>query len=162
MKPDDIKKEQQQLLDKVNNQPRDLEVVYDKDRDLKVPLRVGLRKDIQLSDLPVMWLFALGNLSVKEYNDYLKANEGKLSINEITASDLLAGVLRKDAEALKTYWKLNEKMLANRGVITNNIKINIKPNSAMSELLSSIEGEIFGVDNQSDGSIIEVEPEQSK
>lgn len=144
--PESIKEEQDSLLQTVSNQPRDVEVVYDKDRNITVPLKVGLRKEVALSDLPVMWLFALGNLTVKEYNDYLKANEGKLSINEITASDLLAGVLRKDSESLKTYWRLNEKMLNNRGSLVNNIKINIKPNAVMSELLSSIEGEIFGVD----------------
>ena len=145
--PDAIKQEQQELIDNVSaNGSRDIEIMYDQDRDIKVPLKVGLRKEVALSDLPVMWLFALGNLSVKEYNEYLKANADKLSINEMAASDLLAGVLRKDSESLKTYWRLNEKMLSNRGVTTNNIKINIKPNAVMSELLSSIEGEIFGVD----------------
>lgn len=149
MKPEDIKEQEQALLDAIPTD-RQVEVVMDKDRNLTVPLKVGLRKDVQLSDLPVMWLFALGNLTVKEYNEYLKANEGKLSINEITASDLLAGVLRKDSDALKTYWRLNEKMLNNRGAIQNNIKINIKPNAVMSELLNSIEGEIFGVDSAED------------
>lgn len=149
MKPEDIKEQEQALLDAIPTD-RQVEVVMDKDRNLTVPLKVGLRKDVQLSDLPVMWLFALGNLTVKEYNEYLKANEGKLSINEITASDLLAGVLRKDSDALKTYWRLNEKMLNNRGAIQNNIKINIKPNAVMSELLNSIEGEIFGVDSENE------------
>lgn len=150
MKPNDIKEQQQELLDKVESLDRKVEVVYDKDRDLKVPLKVGMRKNVQVSDLPVMWLFALGNLTIKEYNDYLKENEGRLTINEITASDILQKVMKGDQEAVKTYWKLNEKMLANRGVINNNIKIDIKPNAVMSQLLSSIEGEIFGegVDNQ--------------
>lgn len=150
MTPNDIKEQQDELLQRVDKADRDIEVVYDKDRDLKVPLKVGLRKNVQLSDLPVMWLFALGNLTVSEYNEYMKENEGRLTINEVTASDLLAGVMRKDAEAVKTYWRLNEKMLNNRGAITNNIKIDIKPNAVMSQLLSSIEGEIFGesVDTQ--------------
>lgn len=149
--PESIKQEQQELINTVtDNGSRELEVVYDKDRDLKVPLKVGLRKEVQLSDLPVMWLFALGNLSIKEYNDYLKDNEGKLSINEIAASDLLAGVLKKDSEALKTYWRLNERMLTSGKGVKNQVNINIKPNAVMSELLSSIEGEIFGVDDSND------------
>lgn len=150
--PESIKKEQQALTDSINSTGREIEVVYDKDRDLKVPLKVGLRKEVQLSDLPVMWLFALGNLTVKEYNDYLKENEGHLTINEIVASDILAGVLRKDSEALRTYWRLNERMLTSGKGIKNQVNINIKPDAVMNELLSSIEGEIFGVDesNQSE------------
>lgn len=150
-KPESIKQEQQDLIDTVtDNGSREVEVVYDKDRDLTVPLKVGLRKEVQLSDLPVMWLFALGNLSIKEYNNYLKDNEGKLSINEIAASDLLSGVLRKDSESLKTYWRLNERMLTSGKGIKNQVNINIKPNAVMTELLSSIEGEIFGVDGDND------------
>lgn len=147
-KPETIKQEQQDLIDTVtDNGSREVEVVYDKDRDLTVPLKVGLRKEVQLSDLPVMWLFALGNLSIEEYNNYLKDNEGKLSINEITASDLLAGVLKKDKLSLNTYWRLNERMLTSGKGIKNQVNINIKPNAVMTELLSSIEGEIFGVDD---------------
>lgn len=150
-KPETIKQEQQDLIDTVtDNGSREVEVVYDKDRDLTVPLKVGLRKEVQLSDLPVMWLFALGNLSIKEYNDYLKDNEGKLSINEIAASDLLAGVLKKDKVSLNTYWRLNERMLTSGKGIKNQVNINIKPNAVMTELLSSIEGEIFGVDGDND------------
>lgn len=147
-KPETIKQEQQDLIDTVtDNGSREVEVVYDKDRDLTVPLKVGLRKEVQLSDLPVMWLFALGNLSIEEYNNYLKDNEGKLSINEITASDLLAGVLKKDKLSLNTYWRLNERILTSGKGIKNQVNINIKPNAVMTELLSSIEGEIFGVDD---------------
>lgn len=147
-KPETIKQEQQDLIDTVtDNGSREVEVVYDKDRDLTVPLKVGLRKEVQLSDLPVMWLFVLGNLSIEEYNNYLKDNEGKLSINEIVASDLLAGVLKKDKLSLNTYWRLNERMLTSGKGIKNQVNINIKPNAVMTELLSSIEGEIFGVDD---------------
>ena len=78
---------------------------------------------------------------------YLKDNEGKLSINEIVASDLLAGVLKKDKLSLNTYWRLNERMLTSGKGIKNQVNINIKPNAVMTELLSSIEGEIFGVDD---------------
>lgn len=150
MKPDDIKREQDELLEKVENLDREVEVVMDKDRELNVPLKVGLRKNVQLSDLPVMWLFALGNLTIEEYNKYLTENAGKLTINEITASDLLTGVMKKDEESLKTYWRLNERMMANKGMVTNNIKIDIKPNAVMTELLASIEDDIFGVDNAID------------
>lgn len=142
--PNSIKEEQQALYETVSD--KDLEVIYDKDRDIKVPLKVGLRKDVQLSDLPGLWLFALGNLTVKEYNEYLKVNEGKLSINEIIASDLLAKVMKGDQASLKTYWGLNEKMLTSGKGIKNQVNINIKPNAMMNELLKSIEGEIFGVD----------------
>lgn len=141
MKPDDIKKQNEELLDKVS--PDSLEVVYDKDRDIKVPLKVGLRKQVALSDLPVIWLFSLGNLSVKEYNDYLKSNEGKLSINEIAASDLLSRVLKNEKDSVNTYWRLNERMLATGKGLTPSVNINIKPNAVMSQLLNSIEGEIF-------------------
>lgn len=145
-KPDDIKQQEQAIVDAISNTDRELEIVYDKDRNITVPLKVGLRKEVQLSDLPVMWLFALGNLTPSEYNEYLKANEGKLTINEIVASDMLAGVMRKDTSALQTYWRLNERVLTSGKGVKNQVNINIKPNAMMNELLSSIEGEIFGVD----------------
>lgn len=152
-KPESIKKEQDALVEAVSSSDREVQIVYDKDRDIQVPLKVGLRRDVQLSDLPVMWLFAFGNLSVKEYNEYIKENEGKLTINEMAASDLLAGVLKKDKASLKTYWRLNERMLTSGKGIQNNIKINIKPNAVMNELLSSIEGEIFGVDGSDESDV---------
>lgn len=159
MTPDDIKqlqkKAQQEYIERTKD--KDVDIVLSNDRpSIKVPVQVAVRKDVQVSDLPAVWLFAFGNLTTEEYNNYLKQNSGELTINEITASRVLEGVLRGDREDKQIYWKLQERILSKPNAVSSKSSIaDLRPNAIMSKLLDEIESNVFK--DTSEGEVIEGE-----
>lgn len=157
MTPNDIKEEQrkvqQEFIDRTKD--RDISIVMDRKRpEIKVPVQVAIRKNVQVSDLPAVWLFAFGNMSIEEYNQYLKENAGALTINEMTASKVLEGVLRGDKEDKAIYWRLQEKILSKPQAVTTVANTrDLKPNAIMSKLLDEIEANVFKESKEFDSPI---------
>ena len=111
-----------EFLDKVHERERatgrELEVVADAERDMKLPLKVLYEQDkIDVGKLPIWYLQALGSMTIREYNEFVKSNSDKLNINEIAASDLLSGVIAKDAVAVARFWDLQKTLLKSKNVI---------------------------------------------
>lgn len=147
LKPQDIKKLesdiQQEYVERTVDKP--VEVVLEGSRpSIKVPVQVAIRRDVQVSDLPAVWLFAFGNLTVEEYNNYLKEHAKDLTINEMTASKVLEGVLKGSTEDKQIYWRLQEKIISKPAAVANKTNLtDIRPNAIMSKLLDDIEKNVF-------------------
>lgn len=148
--PQSIKKEQEKVQDEFiskvdSNADRPVELVMSSKRpSIKVPLQVAIRKEVQISDLPAVWLFAFGNLSVEEYNRYLTEHKEDLTINELTASRVLEGVLQGRTEDKQIYWRLQEKILSKpTSVNQRNGMADVRPNAIMKSLLDEIEKNVF-------------------
>lgn len=135
---------QQEFIERTQGQDVDV-VLHPKRPEIKVPIKVAVRKDVQISDLPAVWLFAFGNMTTEEYNKYLAENAGNLTINEITASKVLEGVMKDNREDKAIYWRLQEKILAKPSAVAGKQSItDLKPNAIMSKLLDEIEAKVFG------------------
>lgn len=147
MTPNDIKEEQRKLQQEYleRTKDKDVDIILDRKRpEIKVPVKVAVRKNVQVSDLPAVWLFAFGNMSVEEYNQYLAENAGKLTINEMTASKVLEGVLRGDRDDKAIYWRLQERILSKPQAVSTGVSTrDLKPNAIMSKLLDEIEANVF-------------------
>ena len=123
---------------------RELQVVADKDREIKLPLKVLYEQDkIDVGKLPIWYLQALGSMTIREYNDFVKSNSDKLNINEIAASDLLSGVLAKDATATARFWDLQKTLLKSKNVIQQINNINIGRDDAVKNIIDDISDRLF-------------------
>lgn len=147
MTPQSIKeverKAQQEFIERTTG--KDVDIIMDRKRPgIKVPVQVAVRKEVQVSDLPAVWLFAFGNLTTEEYNKYIDENKKALTINEITASKVLEGVLRGDREDKQIYWRLQEKILSKPNAVgSKGSASDLRPNAIMSKLLDEIEANVF-------------------
>lgn len=141
-------KQEGEFLEKVHEREvatgRKLEVVADEERDVKLPLKVLYEQDkIDVGKLPLWYLQALGSMSIKEYNDFVKRNGDQLNINEIAASDLLTGVLQKDATATARFWDLQKTLLKSKNVIQQINNINIGRDDAVKNIIDDISDALF-------------------
>lgn len=141
-------KQEEQFLEKVREREvatgRKLEVVADEERDVKLPLKVLYEQDkIDIGKLPLWYLQALGSMSIREYNDFVKRNGDQLNINEIAASDLLTGVLQKDATATARFWDLQKTLLKSKNVIQQINNINIGRDDAVKNIIDDISDALF-------------------
>ena len=137
-----------EFVDKVRERERatgrELEVVADAERDVKLPLKVLYEQDkIDVGKLPIWYLQALGSMTIKEYNEFVKSNSDKLNINEIAASDLLQGVLSKDATATARFWDLQKTLLKSKNVIQQINTINIGRDDAVKNIIDDISDRLF-------------------
>ena len=123
---------------------RELEVVADTERDVKLPLKVLYEQDkIDVGKLPIWYLQALGSMTIKEYNEFVKSHQAELNINEIAASDLLSGVLAKDATATARFWDLQKTLLKSKNVIQQINNINIGRDEAVRNIIDDISASLF-------------------
>lgn len=123
---------------------RKLEVVADAERDIKLPLKVLYEQDkIDLGKLPVWYLQALGSMTMKEYNEFVKTHQTELNINEIIASDLLTGVLNKDATATARFWDIQKTLLKSKNVIQQVNQFNFGRDDAVKNIMNDIEAGLF-------------------
>lgn len=155
--PADIKQKQQERIDQWNDMVEqsvaDVDLVIDKKRpEIKVPVKVAIDSKVSPSKLPAVMLFALGNLSLEEYNQYIKTNAASLTINEITASRLLNGVLRGDTGDKAIYWRLQERILARPSSVQQLQPPAPTQGSIMSEVMEEIEARVFK--NAAEGEVI--------
>lgn len=125
---------------------RDLEIIVDEAReDLKLPLRVLYeQKKVEFSKSPLWFLQALGALSLEELSQFLKDYRSELSANEIAASDLILGVIKKDEIATARFWKLQEKMLNNKAIQSQVNNIVITSDSVVKKQMDAISDGLFG------------------
>lgn len=125
---------------------RDLEIIVDEAREgLKLPLRVLYeQKKASYSKSPLWFLQALGALSLEELSQFLKDYRSELSANEIAASDLLLGVIKKDEIATARFWKLQEKMLNSKAIQSQVNNIVIASDSAVKKQMDAISDGLFG------------------
>lgn len=125
---------------------RDLEIIVDEAReDLKLPLRVLYeQKKVAYSKSPLWFLQALGALSLEELSQFLKDYRSELSANEIAASDLILGVVKKDEIATARFWKLQEKMLNSKAIQSQVNNIVITSDSAVKKQMDAISDGLFG------------------
>lgn len=125
---------------------RDIEVIVDEAREgLKLPLRVlYAQKKVEYSRSPLWYLQALGALSLEELSAFLKDYRSELSANEIAASDLILGVVKKDEVATARFWRLQEKMLNNKSIQSQINNIVIASDSAVKKQLDAISDGLFG------------------
>lgn len=142
------KEKEREFVDKVEERERvtgrELQVVADKDRDVKLPLKVLYEQDkIDVGKMPIWYLQALGSMTIKEYNDFVKSNQAELNINEIAASDLLQGVIQKDAVAVARFWDLQKTLLKSKNVIQQVNQINIGRDSAVKNIIDDISASLF-------------------
>lgn len=126
---------------------RDIEVIVDEAREgLKLPLRVLYeQKKVEYSRSPLWFLQALGALSLEELSQFLKDYRSELSANEIAASDLILGVVKKDEIATARFWRLQEKMLNSKAIQSQVNNIVIASDSAVKKQLDAISDGLFGV-----------------
>lgn len=125
---------------------RDIEIVVDEAREgLKLPLRVLYeQKKVEYSRSPLWYLQALGALSLEELSNFLKDYRSQMTANEIAASDLILGVVKKDEVATARFWRLQEKMLNNKAVQSQVNNIVIASDSAVKKQLDAISDGLFG------------------
>ena len=125
---------------------RDIEVIVDEAREgLKLPLRVLYeQKKVEYSRSPLWYLQALGALSLEELSQFLKDYRSELSANEIAASDLILGVVKKDEIATARFWRLQEKMLNSKAIQSQVNNIVIASDSAVKKQLDAISDGLFG------------------
>lgn len=122
----------------------ELEVVADESRGIKMPLRVIYEQEkIDVGRMPIWYLQALGSMTIKEYNDFVKSNSDRLNINEIAASDLLSGVIKKDAVAVARFWDLQKTLLKSKNVIQQINNISITQDTAIKNLMDDIQEGLF-------------------
>ena len=123
---------------------RQLEVVADVDREIKMPLKVLYEQEkIDVGKMPIWYLQALGSMTIKEYNEFVKSNSDKLNINEIAASDLLQGVIQHDAVAVARFWDLQKTLLKSKNVIQQVNQINIGRDAAVKNIMDDISDRLF-------------------
>lgn len=125
---------------------RDIEVIVDEAREgLKLPLRVLYeQKKVEYSRSPLWYLQALGALSLEELSQFLKDYRSQMTANEIAASDLILGVVKKDEVATARFWRLQEKMLNNKSIQSQINNIVIASDSAVKKQLDAISDGLFG------------------
>lgn len=125
---------------------RDIEVIVDEAREgLKLPLRVLYeQKKVEYSKSPLWYLQALGALSLEELSNFLKDYRSQMTANEIAASDLILGVVKKDEVATARFWRLQEKMLNNKAIQSQVNNIVIASDSAVKKQLDAISDGLFG------------------
>lgn len=125
---------------------RDIEIVVDEARKgLKLPLRVLYeQKKVEYSRSPLWYLQALGALSLEELSAFLKEYRFELSANEIAASDLILGVVKKDEIATERFWRLQEKMLNSKAIQSQVNNIVIASDSTIKKQLDAISDGLFG------------------
>lgn len=136
------------FMDKVEEREeatgRSLEVVADVDRQVKLPLKVLYEQEkIDVGKMPIWYLQALGSMTIREYNDFVKSNSDKLNINEIAASDLLQGVIQHDAVAVARFWDLQKTLLKSKNVIQQVNQINIGRDAAVKNIMDDISDRLF-------------------
>lgn len=137
------------MVDKLEKREADtnteLVVVPDEARgDMKMPLRVLYEQDkISVSKLPIWYMQALGSMTVKEYNDFVKSHANELNINEIIASDLLQKVLAKDEVATARFWDLQKALLKSKNVVQQINNITVQRDDTVRNLLDDISDGLF-------------------
>lgn len=126
-----------------------LQVVVDEARDVKMPLRVLYEQNkLEYGRSPLWFLQALGSMSLEEIRQFLTENEASLTANEIAASDLILGVVKKDGPSTDRFWRLQEKMLSNKSIQNQVNNIVINSDSAVKSQLDSISEGLFGKTEQ--------------
>lgn len=140
--------QEREFMDKVEEREeatgRSLEVVADVDRQVKLPLKVLYEQEkIDVGKMPIWYLQALGSMTIREYNDFVKSNSDKLNINEIAASDLLQGVIQHDAVAVARFWDLQKTLLKSKNVIQQVNQINIGRDAAVKNIMDDISDRLF-------------------
>lgn len=132
------------LEERMDEKGVELEVVADEDRDIKMPLRVLYEQEkLDYGRMPVWYLQALGSMTIKEYNAFVKSNSDRLNINEIAASDLLQGVIAKDAVAVARFWDLQKTLLKSKNVVQQVNNISITQDTAIKNLMDDIQEGLF-------------------
>ena len=142
------KEKEREFVEKIEERERatgrELEVVADVNRDVKLPLKVLYEQDkIDIGKMPIWYLQALGSMTIKEYNEFVKSNQAELNINEIAASDLLQGVIQKDAVAVARFWDLQKTLLKSKNVIQQVNQINIGRDAAVKNIIDDIADGLF-------------------
>lgn len=142
------KREEAEFVEKVKEREeitgRKLEVVADENRDVKLPLKVLYEQEkLDVGRMPIWYLQALGSMTIKEYNEFVKSNSDKLNINEIAASDLLQGVISHDAVAVARFWDLQKTLLKSKNVIQQVNQINIGRDAAVKNIIDDIADGLF-------------------
>jgi hypothetical protein len=82
-------------------------------------------------------------MTIREYNAFVKSHQTELNINEIAASDLLTGVLNKDATATARFWDLQKTLLKSKNVIQQINTINIGRDDAVKNIIDDISAGLF-------------------
>lgn len=145
---EDSKKHEAEFVEKVQEREREtgrqLEVVADENRDIRLPLKVLYEQErISLGRLPLWYLQALGSMTIKEYNEFVKSHQTELNINEIAASDLLTGVINHDHESVVRFWELQKALLKSKNVIQQVNQINIGRDSGLKNIMDDISAGLF-------------------
>lgn len=135
----------EELRDREADKGTELQVLVDEGRDVKLPLRVLYeQKKLDYGKSPLWFLQALGSMSLEELREFLTENEGALTANEIAASDLILGVVKKDSVSVERFWRLQEKMLSNKSIQQQVNNIVISSDSAIKSQLDAISSNLFG------------------
>ena len=142
------KEKEREFVEKIEERERatgrELEVVADVNRDVKLPLKVLYEQDkIDIGKMPIWYLQALGSMTIKEYNEFVKSHQSELNINEIAASDLLQGVIQHDAVAVARFWDLQKTLLKSKNVIQQVNQINIGRDAAVKNIIDDIADGLF-------------------
>lgn len=138
-----------ELQDRESSKGTELQVLVDEGRDVKLPLRVLYeQKKLDYGKSPLWFLQALGSMSLEELRQFLTENEGSLTANEIAASDLILGVVKKDSVSVDRFWRLQEKMLSNKSIQNQVNNVIISADSAVKNQLDAISSSLFGKTEQ--------------
>lgn len=143
-----VRKEEKKMMEKIKQREEEtgMEVVVEVPNrpEVRLPVRVAYEQDkVDLGKLPLWYLQALGSMTMKEYNEFMKQYSDELTINELIASDFIAKVLNKDATATERFWRLQEKLLNKPQIIQQVNLAQVKPDAVMSDLLDAIGEKLY-------------------
>ena len=143
-----VRKEEKKMMEKIKQREEEtgMEVVVEVPNrpEVRLPVRVAYEQDkVDLGKLPLWYLQALGSMTMKEYNEFMKQYSDELTINELIASDFIAKVLNKDATATERFWRLQEKLLNKPQIIQQVNLAQVKPDAVMSNLLDAIGEKLY-------------------
>ena len=144
----EVREKEKKMMKKIKDREEEtgMEVVVElADRPgVKLPVRVAYEQDkVDLGKLPLWYLQALGSMTMKEYNEFMKQYSDELTINELIASDFIAKVLNKDATATERFWRLQEKLLNKPQIIQQVNLAQVRPDAVMSDLLDAIGEKLY-------------------
>ena len=106
---------------------------------------------VNLGRLPIWYLNALGSMTEDELEDFERDYNGKLSLNEIIALNLLKGARRGENRDVDRFWNIQQKLLGKTNVV-NQINVSVqKPDSVVTELLDNITQKIKDADADAAG-----------
>ena len=143
-----LRETDKQFEDKVHEREeatgRELVVVSDEERNIRMPLKViAENKAIQIGRIPYWYLTCMGNMTISEFNRFVKSHRSELNLNEIAAADLLIGVIQKDATSVNRFWDIQKNITKSKSIIAQINNISIEKNENIKNIMNEISDGLF-------------------